>query len=97
MEHEDFCEAMFNTTPPVWTARWGFSKVPTRDVDRLYTQYLALPEGTARLVFRQQHPELDDWVVLAGKVTKPIGKRGLYDVTPTLLPWQKGQTVTPPK
>ncbi len=49
-----------------------FSKVPSKDVFKLYQTYLALPYGSPRKAYRGVHPDLDAWLVLSGKVSKSI-------------------------
>jgi len=73
MEHKEFYDTMYKLG--IWTEQKDFSKVPTREVYKLYQEYSGLPEGQARLNFRHEHPELDAWMLLAGKVTKLVGDR----------------------
>jgi len=86
MEHSEFYNTMYELE--IWAEPRDFSKVPTREVYALYQSYLALPVGYARTTFRAEHPELDDWLVLAKGYTA-IGDRGKEEPSPWegLLPW----------
>ncbi len=59
MENPDFVKTMLDEG--VWTKERDFSKVPTREVLRLYEQYQKLDEGADRLAFRQRHRDLNKW------------------------------------
>jgi len=85
MEHPDFYKAMFKLG--IWTEPRDFTKVPSREVYRLYRTYLGLPKGQAKLDFRVQHPELDGWLLLTKKVTKAATDRGKKEAKKT--EWEK--------
>lgn len=72
MEHPEFYEKAKELLG--WQER-DFSKVPTREVYKLYEIYLGLPTGQPRFDYRAKHPALDDWLVLA-KGYKPVGEKG---------------------
>jgi len=63
IEHMDFYRKMRELN--LWTEDRDFSKVPTKQVYKLYKDYLGLPTGGPRITFRIQHPELDAWLVWA--------------------------------
>lgn len=84
MEHQEFYEALF--TLGIWTEPRDFSKVPTREVWSLYESYLRLPPGSARLNYRAEHLDLDDWLVLAKGYT-PVANRGSAGAAPS--PWEE--------
>lgn len=87
-EHPDFYREM--VTRGIWQER-DFSKVPTKEVNALYENYLTLAEGTARTQYRLAHPELDAWLVLA-KGYKPAETS---KPTPTPIPKPPTPTPTP--
>ena len=62
MDHKDFYQAMVDQG--LWKEK-DFTKVPTPEVWEKYGYYSKLPEGTARMEYRLQHKDLDDWLVLA--------------------------------
>jgi hypothetical protein len=78
MSHPEFYQAMLNLG--IWTEPKDFSKVPTKEVYELYQEYSGLrdstgkPDKQARLNFRHEHPDLDNWLVLAQGLT-PVGDR----------------------
>jgi len=84
MEHQEFYEAGIEFLG--WEPR-NFTKVPTREVFSLYQTYSNLPKGRDRLDFRAKHPDLDAWLLLTGKVSKPVGERGDEEAEKT--PWEK--------
>ena len=58
-----------------WKEPIDFDKIPTKEVERLYNYYRdVLPPGNYRLNFRYEHPELDEWMLLTGKVTRPASE-----------------------
>ena len=59
-----------------WTDRINFDKIPTEAVEKLWNKYQILPTGQPRLDFRAANPELDEWMLLTGKVSKLVGDRG---------------------
>lgn len=69
MENPEFYKAVRRALD--WELR-DFSKVPTKEVFRLYQIYRRLPTGKIRENYRAQHPELDKWMVLTGKVSKTM-------------------------
>jgi hypothetical protein len=85
MEHPDFYKAMFELG--IWTKPRDFTKVPSREVYRLYRTYLGKSKGQAKLDFRVQHPELDGWLLLTKKVTKAATDRGKKEAEKT--EWEK--------
>ena len=92
LEHKEFYQAMISPEimgENAWQPR-DFSKVPTQEVFGLYQQYLDLPVGQDRLDFREKHPELDNWLVLA-KGLKPVGDRGNPEAETT--PWEEKANV----
>ena len=92
LEHKEFYQAMISPEimgENAWQPR-DFSKVPTQEVFGLYQQYLDLPVGQDRLDFREKHPELDNWLVLA-KGLKPVGDRGNPEAETT--PWEEQANV----
>ena len=91
MEHEEFYAAMFETG--IWTSKKDFSKVPSREVYKLYQKYLTLPEGFTRLNFRQLNPDLEQWLVWTQDYS-PVGNRGMYDTSKPPTP--EGQTADLP-
>lgn len=88
MEHEEFYDTMLEMG--IWTEPRDFSKVPTREVARLYETYQGLPTGTPRLDFRAKHPDLDAWLVLKFGY-KPIKDRG--DTAAEKTPWEEFEEV----
>ena len=75
MEHKEFYGAMVKTGQ---MKEKDFSKVPTKDVYNLYLQYESIQgedKAARRLAFRQQHPDLDSWMLLTGKVSKPASEQ----------------------
>jgi hypothetical protein len=70
--HPDFYQYAKNKLG--WTEDLDFNKVPTEAVENLFNQYEKLPEGKRREDFRNQHRDLDAWLVLVGKVSKPIAE-----------------------
>jgi len=62
MEHEDFYNEM--VSKELWKPK-DFEKVPTREVFDLYQIYQHLPLGSARMGFRIENPDLDEWLVLS--------------------------------
>ena len=94
MAHPDFYNAMIDPTimgKDVWQPR-DFSKVPTKEVFNLYKTYLGKQDATSRLNFRVEHPELDAWMLLTKKVTKPATGRGKKE-TSYLTPWEEAEKV----
>ena len=71
MEHKGFYRAAQEYLG--WQER-DFSKVPTREVAKLWEQYQLLPEGDARLEFRYRNPALEEWFVEQKGYT-PLGDR----------------------
>jgi len=72
MEHMDFYRYMHDKG--YWTKERDFTKIPTRGVAKLITAYDVLPKGSARLKFRYEHPELENYFVnVLGY--KPVGDR----------------------
>ena len=88
MEHQELYKTMLDMG--IWTEPRDFTKVPTREVYKLYQTYLGLPTGTPRLDFRAKHPELDAWLVLA-KGYKPVTDRGSAGAEKT--PWEELEEV----
>ena len=71
MENKKFYDRMVEQG--LWKKDYkNFDKVPTRDEFKLYQTYLALPHGRPRYDYRAAHPELDKWLVHAGKVTRSV-------------------------
>jgi len=88
MEHEGFYQAMVDRG--LWKEK-DFTKVPTREVWEKYGYYSTLAEGTARMEYRLQHPDLDDWLVLAkgykpAEAPKPPPKPRNPEYSPALAP-----------
>ena len=54
-----------------WTKVIDFDKTPSEEVEDLFNEYEDLPAGNPRLNFRYEHPELDEWLLLVGKVSRP--------------------------
>uniref|UniRef100_A0A6M3IQX0 Uncharacterized protein n=1 Tax=viral metagenome TaxID=1070528 RepID=A0A6M3IQX0_9ZZZZ len=52
-----------------------WSKVPTRDVFDLYVIYEKNPSGKPREDLRYDNSDLEKWLLLTGKVTKPIKEK----------------------
>jgi len=84
MEHKDFYNTMVSME--LWKPK-DFSKIPTREVFKLWQVYLTLPRGSPRIGYRAANKELDDWLFLTGKVSqtipekerqKEIGKWGVW-------------------
>ena len=69
MENPEFYKAVRRALD--WELR-DFSKVPTREVFRLYQIYRRLPKGKIRENYRARKPKLDEWMVLSGKVSKTV-------------------------
>jgi hypothetical protein len=57
-----------------------FDSVPSEEVENLLNEYNELPLGKDRLVFRHEHPELEEWGLSTGKWKSPVGDR-----------WQTGE------
>ncbi|MBW2559392.1 MAG: hypothetical protein JRE40_00910 [Deltaproteobacteria bacterium] len=72
MEHEDYYKDIYITL--LGHKEKDFSKVPTKAVFNLYKSYKELPQGSPRTDYRAEHPELDEWLLLAGKVSKLVGE-----------------------
>jgi len=87
LENKNFYDAMISLG--LWQER-DFTKVPTREVFKLYQTYYTKHEGEERLNFRAKHPELDDWLVLAKGYTS-IKDKGNAEAEPT--PWETQQDV----
>ncbi len=81
-EREEFYRTMVDKGS--WKER-DFTKVPTREVWELFAYYNSLPEGTARMEYRLQHKELNDWLVLA-KGYKPAEKLKTMRLPNTVVP-----------
>ena len=60
-EHPDFYRSMIDLG--VWKER-DFSKVPTREVYKLYQEWQGLDLGSDRREFEVAHPDLDQWLHL---------------------------------
>ena len=45
------------------------------EVLALYERYNSLPLGNERRAWRRLHPELDEWMLRTGKVTKTIAQQ----------------------
>ncbi len=73
MDNPEFHQALVDTG--IWKEQRDFSKVPTREVNKLYIVYQELPLGQARLDYRAKHPMLEAWFVSALGY-KPLGNRG---------------------
>ena len=74
MENKGFYDKMVQMG--LWKPDYkDFDKVPTREAFKLYQTYLALPLGNPRYDYRAAKPELDTWLVLAGKVSRSIPER----------------------
>ena len=89
LEHKEFYDAMVKTGQ---MSERDFSKVPTKAVYNLYTQYENIQgedKAARRLEFRRQHPELDAWMLLTGKVSKLATEQPKKTTTP------KKSTTTP--
>lgn len=84
MEHVDFYRKMLELE--LWTKPRDFSKVPTREVWKLYQDYQMLPPGSARLNFRAKHLDLDHWLVTT-KGYRPVEGRGSAEAPPS--PWEE--------
>jgi len=87
MDHVDYYR-------DVWLGVQGnqskdFSKVPTKEVWNLYKEYLKEDKGQHRLDFRAKYPELDQWMLLTGKVSKLVGDRGNPEAEHELTPWEE--------
>ena len=96
MEHREFYDAMVylyrNTNGEHGWKERDFSKVPTREVWALYKEYLVKEKGQERLNFRAQHPDLDAWMLTAGKVSKLVGEKGSEEEeeqTPEEKQWEE--------
>ncbi len=81
MEHKDFYDTMVKLDK--LKAR-DFREVPPKGVYTKYLAYQKLPEGNARIRYRQQNKDLDDWMVAAGKVSKPVATKGVSVTIPKL-------------
>ena len=69
-DHKEFEEAMVQLYKDTdgasgWKAKRDYTKVPPREVFDLYQVYLSLPPGSARMGYRIENPDLDDWLVLS--------------------------------
>ena len=92
MEHPELYQAMIDPEimgDNVWQPR-DFSKVPTKEVFKLYRIYKGLPLGQPRLDYRAKHPELDEWLVLA-KGYMPVGDKG--DPNAPKTPWEEQEEI----
>lgn len=69
-EHPDFHQTMVDMG--IWKKLKDLSKVPTREVYKLYEVYQLLPKGLPRYAYRANHRDLDAWLFLKGKVSKTI-------------------------
>jgi len=56
-----------------WKRR-KFDKLPSRNVYAKYVDYLDLPKGKRREDYRYENQDLDAWLLLTGKTTKPIAE-----------------------
>ncbi len=72
MEHMDFYKEVYLGL--LKRERKDFRNVPTREVFRFYQVYISLPKGDMRTNYRIDHPELDEWLVLAKGYT-PVADR----------------------
>lgn len=91
MDHKDFYQTMLDMG--VWTSKEDFSKVPSREVYKLYQKYLTIPKGFPRFNFRQLNPDLEQWLVWTQDYS-PVGNRGMYDTSKPPTP--EGQTADLP-
>lgn len=81
MEHPQFYDTMLDLG--IFKERRTFEKVPSREVWRLYQIYQFTPKGEPRYEMRVKYPELDAWLLLTGKVSKPVVRReGVEGVSP---------------
>jgi len=92
-EHPEFLKAMFElykTSDGKFGLKefdndgkpfYDFKKVPTREVFQNYLAYVRLREGAARIQYRQQHPNLDAWMLLTKKVTRLATETGKKRLT----------------
>jgi len=88
MEHPAFYEEVYLGLFEL--EKRDFSKVPTREVWALYVRYVEdIPQGQPRINFRIDHPELDAWLLLVGKVTKPASEKGRKKPTPWEKTWEE--------
>lgn len=78
-EHPEFVDAMVKAG--IRSEKPDFSKVPTRAVFQKYLTYVRLPEGAARIQYRQQNLDLDAWLLLTKKVSKPATETGKKRLT----------------
>ena len=80
MENPVFYQAMVEAK--LWATR-DFSKVPSREVFDKYLDYLKIETATERDTFRWNNRDLDDWLLLTGKVSISIvEKRRRAALTP---------------
>jgi len=80
MEHRQFYDTML--TLGIFKERRTFEKVPSREVWRLYGIYQFTPKGEPRYEMRVKYPELDDWLIVTGKVSTPVEKRDTEGISP---------------
>jgi hypothetical protein len=79
-EHPEYYREAFRLLG--WKEPIDFDKVPSARVENLYNQYLMLSTAD-KLKYRLANPDLDSWLVLTGKVTKPAKQETATTTTPT--------------
>ncbi|MFA7218607.1 MAG: hypothetical protein WC057_08430, partial [Dehalococcoidales bacterium] len=72
MENPEFYKAMVDAG--IWEEK-SFDKVPTREVFDLYLQYKKLKTTKEKDNFRWNHRDLDEWMLLTGKVSISIEEK----------------------
>ena len=84
IDNPEFHQTLVDTGQ--WKELRDFTKVPSKEVFRLWIIYNGLPKGQTREDYRVQHRDLDAWGVQAFD-WKPIGTRG--DEKADLSPWEE--------